>query len=88
MVSFCSWQVGHILGAHGIKGEVKVRASTDFAVERLCTAGVKHIKPPNRRFPRDVELMGGRWQKEDVFILQFEVGRFAEDGKIDFDKFR
>lgn len=66
-------QVGHIQGAHGIKGEVKVRSSTDFAVKRLCTPGVKYIKAPNRRFPRDVELIGGRWQKESIFLLHFEV---------------
>ncbi|CAM9642819.1 unnamed protein product [Scytosiphon promiscuus] len=66
-------EVGQILGAHGIKGEVKVRSSTDFAVSRLCTPGIKHIKAPNRRFPRDVELLGGRWQKNEIFLLQIEV---------------
>ncbi|CAN0324168.1 unnamed protein product, partial [Ectocarpus sp. 8 AP-2014] len=64
--------VGHIQGAHGIKGEVKVRSSTDFAINRLCTPGIKHIKAPNRRFPRDIELIGGRWQKEEIFLLQLE----------------
>lgn len=62
-----------MLGAHGVKGEVKVRSSTDFAVNRLCTPGSKHIKAPNRRFPRDIELICGRWQKEDIFLLQLEV---------------
>ena len=42
-------------------------------MKRLCTKGVKYIKAPNRRFPRDVELIGGRWQKDDIFLLQFEV---------------
>ncbi|CBJ25900.1 Probable 16S rRNA-processing protein rimM [Ectocarpus siliculosus] len=65
-------EVGHIQGAHGIKGEVKVRSSTDFAINRLCTPGIKHIKAPNRRFPRDIELIGGRWQKEEIFLLQLE----------------
>lgn len=67
------FQVGQIQGAHGIKGEVRVRSSTDFAMKRLCTPGVKFIKAPNRRFPRDVELIGGRWQKEDIFLMHFEV---------------
>lgn len=70
-------QVGQIQGAHGIKGEVKVRSSTDFAVNRLCTPGIKHIKAPNRRFPRDVELVAGRWQKEEIFLLKLEVGCVA-----------
>lgn len=68
-------QVGHILGAHGVKGEVKVRSSTDFAVNRLCTPGAKHIKSPNRRVPRDIELICGRLQKEDIFLLQLEVSK-------------
>ena len=50
-----------------------MRSCTDFVVKRLCTKGVKYIKAPNRRFPRDVELIGGRWQKDDIFLLQFEV---------------
>lgn len=70
-------QVGQILGAHGIKGEVKVRSSTDFAINRLCTPGIKHIKAPNRRFPRDVELLGGRWQKDEIFLLHIEVSRVS-----------
>lgn len=74
-----SVQVGHILGAHGVNGEVKVRSSTDFAVKRLCTPGVKHIKAPSRRFPRDVELIGGRLQKEDIFLLHLAVSHVAGD---------
>lgn len=70
-------QVGRIQGAHGIKGEVKVRSSTDFAVTRLCTPGTKHIKAPNRRFPRDIELLEGRWQKEEIFLLKLEVSHDA-----------
>ena len=69
------YQVGHVLGAHGVKGEVKVRSSTDFAIKRLCSPGVKHIKAPNRRFPREFELLGGRLQKEDIFLLQLEVSQ-------------
>ena len=70
-------QVGQIQGAHGIKGEVKVRSLTDFAINRLCTPGIKHIKAPNRRFPRDVELIAGRWQKEEIFLLKLEVSCVA-----------
>lgn len=71
-------QVGHVQGAHGVKGEVKVRSVTDFAVQRLCTPGVKYIKAPNRRFPRDVELIGGRFHKEDIFLVQLEVRQPAD----------
>lgn len=60
-----------------MNGEVKVRSSTDFAVKRLCTPGVKHIKAPSRRFPRDVELIGGRLQKEDIFLLHLAVSHVA-----------
>lgn len=54
-----------------------MRSSTDFAVNRLCTPGIKHIKAPNRRFPRDVELIAGRWQKEEIFLLKLEVSYVA-----------
>lgn len=65
------------MGAHGIKGGVKVRSSTDFVVRRLCTPGTKYIKAPNRRFPREVELLGGRLQSEDIFLIELEVSLLA-----------
>ncbi len=33
---------------------------TDFPQQRLCKSGVRHLKPPNRRSPRQVVLNNGR----------------------------
>ncbi|CAM9103353.1 unnamed protein product [Discosporangium mesarthrocarpum] len=30
------------------------------------------MKAPNRRFPRDIELLSGRHQKEDIYLVQLE----------------
>lgn len=53
-------ELGTVIGPHGVKGEVKLSAVTDFAEARLCRAGRRHIRPPNRRSPREIELITGR----------------------------
>ena len=53
-------ELGHIIGAHGVHGWMKLTASTDFGEHRLCEPGIRHIKPANRRSPREVELVEGR----------------------------
>jgi len=65
-------QVGEVMGAHGIKGEVKVRTNTDFGPERLCQPGIKHIQQPGRRYPREIELQSGRQQVDEVYIVKFK----------------
>lgn len=42
--SFGFVEVGRIERPHGVNGEVKVRAVTDFGVQRLCTPG---MPPPH-----------------------------------------
>eukprot|EP00985_Skeletonema_marinoi_P029017 scaffold26499_cov88-Skeletonema_marinoi.AAC.2 len=39
---------------------MKLTATTDFGEHRLCEPGTRHIKPANRRSPREVELVEGR----------------------------
>ena len=53
-------ELGTIVGAHGVKGEIKLLAVTDFASERLCQPGTRHLKMPNRRSPRPIQLLHGR----------------------------
>ena len=53
-------EIGTVLGAHGINGELKVRTESDFGPQRLCEAGVRWLRRPRRRAPREVALLGGR----------------------------
>ena len=39
---------------------MKLASITDFSQHRLCNPGTRHIKPPNRRSPREVQLVEGR----------------------------
>jgi 16S rRNA processing protein RimM len=68
--------VGTIVGAHGVRGEAKVRADTDFARQRLgtvSTAAQRYLLLPGRRYPRPVEVRAGRKAtQEDVWILQLD----------------
>lgn len=53
-------QPGTIIGPHGVHGALKLSSITDFPLQRLCTSGLRHLKPPNRRSPRQVTLLEGR----------------------------
>lgn len=64
-------ELGTILGAHGVKGEVKLNAVTDFP-ERLCRPGLRHLKMPNRRSPRRIQLLEGRHRMDREYLIRFE----------------
>lgn len=48
-------ELGTILGPHGVKGEMKLSASTGFWNERLCPSSpeIRHLRMPNRKSPRE-----------------------------------
>jgi 16S rRNA processing protein RimM len=69
-------EVGIVTGAHGVHGWIKVQSTTDFPLERLCQAGIRHLKPPMKRAPRRVVLLQGKHRLEDEYLLQLDV---AED---------
>ena len=62
-------ELGTIIGAHGVKGELKLVAITDFSEMRLCSAGKRHLKLPNRRSPREIQLISGRRQSADNYLV-------------------
>jgi len=64
-------ELGTVVGAHGIRGLVKIAAVTGFA-ERLCKPGIRHLKSPNRRSPREIRLMEGRLRMNNEYIVKFE----------------
>ena len=64
-------ELGTIIGAHGVKGELKIAAVTDFP-ERLCREGIRHLKAPNKRAPRKVKLLGGRYRMGSEYLIVLE----------------
>jgi 16S rRNA processing protein RimM len=64
-------ELGTVLGAHGVRGEVKLVAVTDFS-ERLCRPGLRHLKMPHRRSPRRIMLLEGRHRLGKEYLLRLE----------------
>ena len=64
-------ELGTILGPHGVHGLVKVSAVTDFS-ERLCRPGIRHLKAPNRRSPREIRIVEGRHRLKDEYLVKLE----------------
>ena len=75
-------EIGRVLGAHGVKGEVKVLSESDFTLERLCTPGARWMRRPKRRAPREVRLVHGRTGPgTGVFIVQLADVRQREEAQ-------
>mmetsp|Transcript_1606 Transcript_1606/g.5540 ORF Transcript_1606/g.5540 Transcript_1606/m.5540 type:complete len:306 (-) Transcript_1606:1385-2302(-) len=55
----CLVEAGHVLRAHGLHGELHVRATTDFPEDRFCTPGQRWLRLPGG-VVEAVELEGGR----------------------------
>ncbi|KAJ8603838.1 hypothetical protein CTAYLR_000278 [Chrysophaeum taylorii] len=53
--------IGTVVGAHGVRGMLRVDAPSDPANEfRLCEPGLRHLRLATRRSPRPVVMEGGR----------------------------
>lgn len=71
-------ELGAVSGAHGVHGWLKIKSSTgvtsidDAAQNRLCSPGVRHIKPANKRAPRPVVLVQGRHRHADEYLVQLD----------------
>ena len=75
-------EIGRVLGAHGVHGEVKVSTQSDFALERLCTPGVRWLRRPRRRAPREVRLLDGRvGPGSGVFLVRLGGVRGRDDAQ-------
>lgn len=64
-------ELGTILGPHGVHGLLKISAVTEFS-ERLCAPGIRHLKAPNRRSPREIVLLEGRHRLKNEYLIKFE----------------
>lgn len=65
-------ELGSVLGAHGVHGWLKVRASVGATSwqSHLCSPGVRHIKPANKRAPRRIILLQGRHRQAEEYLVQ------------------
>mmetsp|Transcript_18225 Transcript_18225/g.21078 ORF Transcript_18225/g.21078 Transcript_18225/m.21078 type:complete len:465 (+) Transcript_18225:136-1530(+) len=70
-VTYGYTELGTILGPHGVFGLLKVAAVTDFP-ERLCKPGIRHLKAPNRRSPREIRIIEGRHAMKDEYLVKLE----------------
>lgn len=64
-------ELGTIIGPHGVYGLMKISAVTDFP-ERLCKPGIRHLKVPNRRSPREIRLLEGRHRIDNEYLIKLE----------------
>jgi 16S rRNA processing protein RimM len=65
-------EIGKIVGAHGIKGEVRVHPSTDFP-ERLEKKGGRWMLRPNQTQPERVQLLRGYYQPgKGLYVIQLD----------------
>lgn len=53
-------EIGFVLGAHGTHGEIKISSDSDYARERLCSAGAVWLRRRRRRAPRQEAVVRGR----------------------------
>lgn len=65
-------KIGDITGAHGVKGELKIRFETDFADVRVEPESILYVKKPNRLSPRPIRVLSGRRQIDNVFLVRLE----------------
>jgi 16S rRNA processing protein RimM len=56
-----------------------VQCATDFPVERLCQAGIRHLKPAKKRAPRQVVLLQGKHRHGDEYLVQLQDVETRED---------
>lgn len=66
-------EVGYILGAHGVRGELRVVADSSFSEERLLRPGPVWIRKKGRRAPREVRVLSGRrGPGSNAFLLRLK----------------
>ncbi len=65
-------EIGKIVAAHGIKGEVRVYPNSDFP-ERFERRGNRWLLRPDRAEPEAIELLSGYYQSgKDMYVVRLE----------------
>ncbi|ACB51152.1 rRNA processing protein [Crocosphaera subtropica ATCC 51142] len=65
-------EIGTIVSARGLKGELKVLSSTDFP-ERFEIPGKRWLQPPHDPYPQAIELISGKSVAgKNIYIVRLE----------------
>ena len=64
--------IGKILGTHGIKGELKIKFETDFPHIHFSSDKYIFLKRPNRRAPRPIQVITGRKQNNEIYLVKLK----------------
>lgn len=65
-------EIGRIVGAQGLRGEVRVYPNSDFP-QRFLEPGTRWLRRPNRTEVEPVELVQGRFlEGKGLYVVQFE----------------
>jgi len=65
-------EIGKIVAAQGLKGELRVYPSTDFP-ERFEEPGQRWLLRPNRTAPEPIELLSGRYlDGKGIYVIQLK----------------
>ncbi|MBF2079181.1 MAG: ribosome maturation factor RimM [Synechococcales cyanobacterium T60_A2020_003] len=66
-----SWiEIGKIVGAHGLKGELRVYPDSDFP-ERFEQPGERWLLQPNESDPKPIQLLSGRFvENKGIYIIR------------------
>lgn len=66
-------EIGSILGAHGVKGEIKVQIESDFSEIYFKSNSIIYIRKPNRKSPRPIQILNARKQTTDrCYLMQLK----------------
>lgn len=64
-------EIGTIVSAQGLKGEVRVYSDSDFP-ERFENPGERWLLQPNQTEPRSIDLLSGRYiPNKNLYIVKF-----------------
>lgn len=65
-------EIGKIVAAQGLRGEVRVYPNTDFP-ERFEQPGTRWLLRPNAPAPEPIELLSGRYlEGKGLYVVQFQ----------------
>jgi 16S rRNA processing protein RimM len=65
-------EIGKIVAAHGIRGEVRVYPSSDFP-ERFVKSGQRWLLRPHQSQPETIQLAGGYYQEgKGLYVVRLE----------------
>lgn len=65
--------IGRIVGAHGLRGEVRIYPDSDFP-ERFEQPGQRWLRAPGGGDPQPIQLMRGRFQAgKGLYVVKFKT---------------